>query len=146
MIEDVAGHLIAASTRYVAGESLFANAHPVVDIASLSLWESGGQAPVQSYGASWLPSWEVPTLQLLAKTTRPSSGSLVPYSSNARSLIHDAFVILNRVSNQTLTGSTAYFLRIEPRQSVMVIPGQEEDGRILFTVNFDVLRRPSVAY
>ncbi|MFA9270724.1 MAG: hypothetical protein ACEQSX_08195 [Baekduiaceae bacterium] len=145
MIEEVALHLSETSTRFVAGVSMFANAHPPVDVASFSMWETGGGPPVQAYGST-LPTWEEPTLQLLAKTTRPSSGSLVPYSSNARSLIHDALVILNRVVNQSLTGSTAYYLRIEPRQAVAVLPGQEEDGRIMFSVNLDVLRRPSVTY
>lgn len=145
MIEEVAAHLTATSTRFAAGETLFANAHPVVDAPSLSLWETGGAPPVQSYGST-LPAWEQQTMQMLAKSTRPSSGSLLPYSSNARSLIHDAFVILNRVVNQSLSGSTAAYLRIEPRQSVMVLPGAEEDGRIVFSCNFDVWRRPSVAY
>lgn len=144
MIEEVAAHLVSSSTKFTAGQTLFGNAHPVVDEASCSLWESGGSAPVQAYGSTNLPAWEQPTLQIIARTSRPSSGSLLPFTSNARSMIHDAFVILNRVTNTVLSGTT--YLRIEPRQSVMVLPGAEEDGRIVFSVNFDVSRRPTLAY
>lgn len=142
-VEDLYTYLVAASTRLEAG-NVFINVVPNSTRATLSLLETGGVAPQQTYGSGNLPAFERARVQLLARTTAPAGDATVPYSTTARSLIHAAWVELNEVVNTTLSGST--FLRCDPVQSPFMLPGQENDGRLMFSCSFDVWRRPSTAY
>lgn len=142
--EDLATYLDAQSSRFTSGTTLFVNAMPHSTAASLAIFESGGLDPQQTYGDGTLPAWENLTVQLVARTSAPTDGATIPSPVNARTLLHTAWVLLNAVVNEELSGST--YLRVEPRQAPMRLPEPENDGRVLFTANFDVLRVPSTSF
>lgn len=142
--EDLATYLDSNSSSFTSGASLFVNGLPHSTGAALAIYESGGLDPQQHYGDGTLPAWENITVQLVARTSAPTGGATIPSPVNARTLMHKAWVLLNGIVNEELSGST--YLRVEPRQSPMRLPEPENDGRVLFSCNFDVMRVPSTSF
>ena len=76
---------------------------------------------------------------MIARTSRPSSGSVRPYTTNARNLIGYVFNRLTKVSNQVISGTT--YMSVDAKQSPFLLPGANEDGSVEFVCNFAVMRR-----
>lgn len=106
----------------------------------LALMETPGLSPVRTYGDGAVSAIERPRLQLLSRTTSPSSGSDVPFSSGASSAIRRAAGLLENISNTTIGGST--FHRVATVQAPYQLQ-RDDAGRILFAANFDVWWAPS---
>ena len=145
MVEELATHVDANSTRATIGTTLFANDLPHSTRATMAIMETPGGPPGQHFGDNDLPGWERPSVMFVARTTAPASGTTVPVPTNARRLLQDAFTIVQRIANENV-GSTAvgtsYYLRIEPAQSPY-LTRIEDDGRQVFAFNASVWRTPS---
>lgn len=123
----------------VQGASLFTHVLPETTGAALAIIETPGMLPQPTYGSK-IPSIARPRVQVMARTTAPSSGATVPYTSNARLLIHDAWARLSHVVNQSIRSTT--YLSVDPLQDPFQM-GRDEKGRILFAFNAQVSKVPS---
>lgn len=101
----------------------------------LALFESPGVVPVRAYGDGSSPAMSRGRCQVLVRSTKPSSGADVPFSSGASSVAWRATNALEAVTNTTISGSTFY--RIECTQQPYVLQ-RDDAGRIVFAANFDV--------
>lgn len=147
MVEELARHLSTSSTSggstaFVIGTTIFANAQPHSTRATLALFETPGSPPGYHHGTAALPDWEMPHLQVVARSTAPASGATVPNPTNAKKLLRRAVSRLEGITNQAVQGST--YLRVEPISSLF-LARVEDDGRQVFACNFEITRRPSTS-
>lgn len=131
LLEEIGTHLDTSSTRFSLGTSLFLGILP--DASTIAgtagaVIETGGSPPMHTF-ASTRPVWEVATVQVLCRSTSPVT---------ARANMDDAWTILDRVANQTLSGST--YLRITALQSPF-LAWRDERERTVYGANFECWRR-----
>lgn len=129
MVEDIGTFLAAQSTLFVLGTKTFLNYLPDSPNRAQSIVETGGMAPEFVAGPSTKVAIEHPRIQVVCRSTS---------STAARADMDKAWVILNGVTNQTLSGTT--YLRISAAQSPFLLE-RDAKGRPVFAANFDVWKR-----
>lgn len=129
LVEDIGTYLAAQSTLFVLGTKTFLNFMPDSPNRAQSIIETGGPAPEFVMGASTKVAIEHPRIQMVCRSTS---------STAARADMDRAWVILNGVANQVLSGTT--YLRISAVQSPFLLE-RDAKGRPVFGCNFDVMRR-----
>lgn len=132
LIEEIGAYLDSNSTRFLAGTSLFYNWLPDEPGTAASITETGGLPPQQVFGND-LPAWENQRVQVLCRSTS---------STRARANANDAWVVLQQIANETLSGRS--WLRVSAVQSPFSL-GQDERGRMLFACNYECVRRTTAA-
>jgi len=132
LIEEVGGFLDSESTRFTAGTNLFLNFMPDQPGTATAIIETPGLAPAQVFGSD-LPAWENARVQVVCRSTS---------STKARANANDAWFQLQEVANETLSGRS--YLRISAVQSPFLM-ARDEQGRVVFAANFDVVRRTTAA-
>jgi hypothetical protein len=126
-VDEFAAFLDASSTRFTVGTNLFVNWQADEPDTCTTIYETGGLAPVQRF-ANDLPAYEQPAFQVVCRAAA---------SSAARANIHAAWIIAQRVANETLSSKT--WLRIEPLQSPFFLE-RDVRGRYTYAVNFVGMR------
>lgn len=155
--KELASFCAANSTRLTIGTTLFTGMLPVGSTnIRVAIIDGPGGPPTRTYSggttgstnrldAANLPVYENLSVQVVGRSTMPSSGATVPYSSSVQHALHDALIILGSISNETISSTygTAQYLRVEPVGGVGAL-GAEEDGSLMFAFNCDVMRRPTL--
>lgn len=142
MIEEIGSHLAAGSTRFVAGTTLFYHSLPEStgdQKPTCGLFEAFGLAPIRTMNGANLPPIERPAVRIICRSTSAETTD-VPSPVNARSLAQEAWRILERTVDVTISGTT--YLRIEPAHSPYAL-GRDEVGRHVFAFTAYVERKPS---
>lgn len=144
-IEDVARCIDAASTAVSVGTNLFANALPAdVTTVAVGVFERPGQPRVPVYGAT--SAFERPTVLVIARSTAPVDGALVPNPTKARDEAWKAYRALNAVVNAAAySGSTRRFGAIEPNEAPHLME-TDDQGRQLFAFTATAWLRPSTSW
>ena len=126
-VDELAAFLDTQSTRFTSGTNLFVNWMPPDPDTCSALYETGGLAPQQVFSRD-LPAYERPSFQLLCRASA---------SSSARANIHAAWIIAQKVANESLSSKT--WLRVEPLQSPFYLR-RDEQGRYEYAANFSAMR------
>ena len=133
LLTDVGTYLAAATVStadLTLGTNLFLGREPDSPDTCVTLYETGGAGPDDTFGGDTAPSLENPGLQVRSRAAAYST---------AQSLAVDVWSLLAKVINETLT-STKY-LKISPVQSPFALDRDDQD-RMIFVCNFDVVKVP----
>jgi len=124
-ILEAVGTLLASSGHGTLGTNLFLGAMPSTPDTMVCVYESPGYAPDMTLGAA-ATAIDRPGLQVTCRA---------PGYVAARDKAVAIRTLLGALANTTLSGVSV--LRVAPSGSVTPI-GEDENGRHVVTVNFDV--------
>ena len=113
------------------GTDLFLGPLPDTPDVCTALYEYGGFAPEGDIGAGGAIRYEFPRVQVAVRHTSYATG---------RAKIDTVCDRLCGISNETLSG--VYYVGAWPVQSPYLLD-EDENGRWIFAVNFDVHKKPS---
>lgn len=129
-LTDIGTYLAAASIStqdLTLGTNLFLGRLPDSPDTCVGLIQTGGVAPIDTFGTSF-PPLEVPSLQTLIRASSYAT---------SESLAIDIFKSLSAVENATLT-STLY-LKIEAEQSPFPVERDRQE-RVIFSCNYSIVK------
>ena len=133
VLEDLGGYLDAQTGSLTLGTNLFYGLMPETVDNVVALFENAGAPPNFTMGSVNLPQMERPQLQVLLRNTSYSNG---------RTLADSVYRILTAIANQTI--NTNSYLRVEALGMPQVLE-RDVSKRVVFTMNFDVVRLLAVA-
>ncbi len=126
------GTFLAAATVSTAdltlGTNLFLGFEPDTPDTSVTLYDTSGLQPDNTFGNDTAPVLENPSLQVRTRATT---------FATSESLSRDIWTLLTKVINETLT-STRY-LRIQPEQSPFSL-SRDSQNRAIFVCNYTVTK------
>lgn len=129
ILDDIATHLAANSTRLTVGTNLTKGYMPASPATCTTIFETGGLAPIKAFSTGTVDRvWEQPSIMVHSRST--------DYQT-ARNTIEDVFTILDGIGNTTLSGTR--YGRIDAIQSPIDI-GQDSNDRHMLSVNFNVMK------
>jgi len=126
LLDDIAIILVGAGLG-TTGTDLFLSQMPPTPDTVVTLYETGGQAPMYTH-SSPLQAYERPMFQVIARD---------PSYVAARNKINSIWKTLGAIKNTSITD--AFYLMIMPRQSPFDM-GDDENKRSRLVVNFDVVK------
>lgn len=129
LLEDLGGYLDTNLASVTLGTNLFYSLMPETIPNCVTIYENAGAPPNFTMGSNNLPQLERPQLQFLLRNTSYSTG---------RALAEDIYRVFTAITNQTINGNL--YLRVEAL-SVPAVLERDSNNRILFTCNFDVIRK-----
>ena len=142
MVEEVVAYLATQSCG-TAGTTLFAHTLPESTGMCSAVIELPASAPSRTFKQS-LPWAENARVQVLCRSTLPSSGATIAVPTNARARAQKIWRTLEAVSNSTSIASGKRYYRIEAQQSPFKLQ-DDERGRSVFSCTFDVMRAPTTS-
>ena len=129
LLEDLGGYLDTNLASVTLGTNLFYSLMPETIANCVTIYENAGAPPNFTMGSNGLPQLERPQLQFLLRNTAYATG---------RALAEDIYRVFTAITNQTINGNL--YLRVEAL-SVPAVLERDSNNRILFTCNFDVIRK-----
>jgi hypothetical protein len=127
-LEDLGGYLDTQLAGLTLGTNFFYSLLPETVDNCVALYENSGAPPNFTMGSNNLPKLERPQVQALIRNTSYTTG---------RDLAENVYRALTQVSNQTINSNS--YLRVEALGVPSVIE-RDTNRRVLFSVNFDVVR------
>lgn len=130
-ILEAVGDYLAANGHGTLGTDLFLAVMPESPDVMVTVYETGGVAPLQTMGSA---AWAIdrPTIQVIARASRGDYPAARDKADAIRAL-------LGAVAMQTLSGINV--MRMQPSGSVIPM-GEDENRRPMVSVNFDCMVRP----
>lgn len=128
VLEDLGGYLDAELATLTIGTNLFFSLIPETVANVVALYENSGAPPNFTMGSVNLPTMERPQVQALVRNTSYSAG---------RTMAESVYRTLTAVANQTINGNQ--YLRVEA-VSMPSLLERDASKRVVFTINFDVVR------
>ena len=133
LLDEVARHLQDDSVGTI-GVNIFKSYSPNAPNTTLTVYETGGFRPQDTFGSTCEVAWENPSIQIVSRST--------DYET-ARRTAENAYRSLISVTNETLKASSSdagsFYLRIWAVQSPFRL-GVDENERNLVACNFDVMK------
>lgn len=127
-LEDLGGYLDTQLAGLTLGTNFFYSLLPETVDNCVALYENSGAPPNFTMGSNNLPKLERPQVQALIRNTSYTTG---------RDLAENVYRALTQISNQTINSNS--YLRVEALGVPSVIE-RDTNRRVLFSVNFDVVR------
>jgi hypothetical protein len=128
MLDDI-GAYVDTNTSLTLGTNLFLGLLPESPGNCVALFEESGVSGLYTQGSTNLPQLERPQLQLIVRNDSYATG---------RSLADTVYRVLTQITNQTINSNL--YLRIEATSNPAVMD-RDKTKRVLFTCNFDVVRK-----
>lgn len=126
LLDDIGTYLQTEVGSLTLGTNLFLGRLPDDPDTCVSVYEYGGDAPVNTMGSDAMPPVEQPRIQLLTRAAGYSS---------ARTLALSCWTAIESVLNESLSGTRYH--RITANQSPFPLERDSQD-RVLFAQNFRV--------
>lgn len=131
VLEDLAVYLDAA-LPLTSGTDLFLNDMPSSPDALTVLYETPGEAPIETGGGDGRPVVQVPHVQVVTRAAPL-------FSEVSKQRARDVYNQLVLIANQTINGT--YYLRVVPLQEPFMIR-RDENERVEFAFNTAVHKGP----
>lgn len=125
---DDLGAYIDASTALTLGTDLFLSVMPETPDACTAVIETVSPAPVDTFGASAIPTIEMPRAQVLTRHARPDI---------AKTTSRTVWAALGAIPEGVLGGGDKRWLRCELLQSPFLV-GRDENDRTLVGFSIQV--------